>query len=81
MATKRSLKKIPLGTSSLNSHIDSRKRYRVRIDGKWYEGGFSKAWFGWSFDGYRGTGMQLNLIEEVYEIVPPGARKPGPPRR
>lgn len=66
----RTLKKIPVGTSSESSHIDSRKRYRVRIEGRWYEGSFSKQWFGWSFDGTGSSGVQLNLIDEVYEIVP-----------
>jgi hypothetical protein len=66
---KTRLKKIPLGTSSENSHIRTRKRYRVQIDGKWYEGTFSRQWFGWQFDNYGTSGMQLNLIDKVYEIV------------
>jgi hypothetical protein len=72
------LKKIPVGATSTSALIDSRKRYRVRIDGKWYEGSFSKQWFGWQFDNYGNSGIQLNLIEEVYEIVRP---KTGRPRR
>jgi hypothetical protein len=63
------LKKIPVGSSSESSHIDSRKKYRVKIEGKWYEGSFSKQWFGWQFDGYGSSGMQLNMIDQVYEIV------------
>ena len=73
------LKKIPVGTSSDSRHIDSRKRYRVKIQGEWYEGCFSKQWFGWKFEDYGASGLQLNLIDEVYEIVPPprfGAMKP-----
>ena len=80
----RTLRKIPVGSSSESSHIDSRKRYRVKIEGRWYEGSFSKQWFGWRFDGYGSSGMQLNLIEQVYEIVPPDRAKgakpaPAPP--
>lgn len=67
---KGSLKKIPVGSSSESSHIDSRKRYRVKIEGRWYEGSFSKQWFGWRFDGYGTSGIQLNLVDQVYEIVP-----------
>ena len=67
----QSLKKIPVGETSTSSLIDSRKRYRVRIDGSWYEGSFSKQWFGWRFDNYGTSGIQLNLIDEVYQIVPP----------
>ena len=64
----RQLKKIPVGSSSESSHIDSRRMYRVRIERKWYEGAFSKQWFGWRFDGYGSSGMALNLIEQVYEV-------------
>jgi len=67
----RKLKKIPVGATSTSPHIDSRKRYRVKIDGSWYEGSFSKQWFGWLFEGYGSSGIQLNLIDAVYEIVPP----------
>jgi hypothetical protein len=68
---KRRLKRIPVGTSSESSHIDSRKRYRVKIEGRWYEGSFSKQWFGWKFEGYGSSGCQLNLVDEVYEILKP----------
>lgn len=74
MANAR-LKKIPVGSSNESGQIDSRKRYRVQIDGQWYEGSFSKQWFGWKFDGYGSSGMQLNLIDQVYEIVPPDKKK------
>ena len=75
----RRLKKIPVGTSSESSHLSPRKNYRVKIQGQWYEGRFSKEWFGWKFDNYGSAGMQLNLIDEVFEIqVPPPGR---PPRR
>ena len=70
---ERKLKRIPVGSSSESSHISSRKGYRVKIDGSWFEGRFSKQWFGWQFDG-GGRGIQLNLIDEVYEIVE--VRKP-----
>ena len=67
--TETKLKKIPVGSSSESSHIDSRKKYRVKIEGKWYEGSFTKQWFGWQFEGYGNSGMQLNMIDQVYEIV------------
>ena len=70
-----SLRKIRVGSSSQSSEIHSMKRYRVRIDGRWYEGSFSKQWFGWNFDGYGASGIQLNLIDEVFEIVPAGKKK------
>jgi hypothetical protein len=77
---KRKLKKIPVGTSSESSHINPRRRYRVQIDGKWFEGVFTKRWFGWCFEGPGTSGVQLNLIDQVYEIVEESAKKkPGPP--
>lgn len=75
------LKKIPVGSSSESSNIDSRKKYRVKIEGSWYEGSFSKQWFGWRFDGYGSTGIQLNLIDQVYEIQTGDPKKPKPKGR
>jgi hypothetical protein len=71
---KPSLKRIPVGSSSTSSMIDPRKRYRVRIEDRWYEGTFSKQWFGWNFEDYGSSGIQLNLIDEVFEIVPVHAK-------
>jgi len=48
-----------------------------RVSGQWYEGQFSKQCFGWRFDGI-GQGIQLNLIDEVYEIESPTRTKPKP---
>jgi hypothetical protein len=64
----RKLRCVRVGTSSQSGDIHQRRRYRVKIDGEWYEGQFSKQWFGWQFDGYR-NGIQLNLLDEVFEIV------------
>ncbi len=75
MAEPQKLKRIPVTGSSESSHIQPRKRYRVQVDGQWYEGQFSKQWFGWRFDGI-GQGIQLNLIDEVYEIESPPRIKP-----
>ena len=68
---KVKLKKIRVGSSCQSNEITYRRRYRVKIDGEWYEGFFSKQWFGWQFDNYGSSGKQLNLIDEVYEIVSP----------
>jgi hypothetical protein len=66
---KTVLKKIKIGSTSESNDISYRKRYRVKIDDAWYEGIFLKQWFGWNFDNYGNSGIQLNLIDEVYEIV------------
>jgi len=73
----RGLRRVQVGASSQSGHINARRRYRVKIDGEWYEGQFSRQWFGWQFDGYQ-NGIQLNLIDEVFEIVQ--TPKPGGPR-
>ena len=74
---KPKLRKIPVGSSSQSSAITARKLYRVKIDGSWYEGRFSKQSFGWNFENYGTSGMQLNLIDTVYEIqLPPPKRRP-----
>jgi hypothetical protein len=75
----RTLKRIKIGGSSESTLISTRKMYRVKIDGKWHEGRFSMKWFGWLFEG-DDSEIQLNLIDEVYEIVSPPARK-GRPKR
>ena len=69
------LKRIVVGSSSENSHIHPRNRYRVRIGREWHEGGFSKRWFGWNFDAFGTSGIQLNLIDEIFEISRPSVRK------
>lgn len=67
MPKSTKLKKIAVTGSSNSPLITTRKRYKVKIDGEWYEGVFSKQWFGWQFDGIT-PGVQLNLLDEVYEI-------------
>ncbi len=73
---KRRLKKTPVGTSCQSGAITARKTYRVKIDGRWYEGRVTKESFGWNFDNYGSSGMQLNLIDAVYEIQKPSPRRP-----
>lgn len=66
---KYKLKKIKVGGKSESNEISDRKHYRVKIDGEWYEGSFAKRWFGWEFENAQ-IKMQLNLIDEVYELAP-----------
>ncbi len=75
-----SLKKIRVGSSCQSGEIRSQKRYRVKIDGQWYEGFFSKQSFGWNFDGYGSSGMQLNLIDAVYELPSPQRKRGRKPK-
>lgn len=77
----KELKRIPVGSSSQSPHISPRKRYRVKIDGQWFEGYFSKQSFGWNFVDYRSYGMQLNLIDAVYELPSPKPKRGRKPKR
>jgi hypothetical protein len=75
------LKRIIVGSSSESSHISAQREYKVRIGPRWYEGRFSKRWFGWLFENFGDTGMQLNLIDEIFEIprtVGRKVRRPSP---
>jgi len=65
------LKRIVVGSSSESPNISAQRRYRVRIDRGWYEGIFTKKWFGWNFEAFGPSGMQLNLIDEVFELPRP----------
>jgi len=71
----KSPKRILVGSSSESGKISSHHQYRVRIGKEWYEGAFSKRWFGWNFDGIEPSGMQLNLIDEVFELPQAKSRK------
>jgi hypothetical protein len=77
------LKRIVVGSSSENSSINPHRKYRVRIGPRWYEGSFAKRWFGWLFLEFGETGMQLNLIDEVFEmprvVLVRAPAKPAPP--
>jgi CheY-like chemotaxis protein len=68
------LKRIVVGSCSESSQISAQKTYKVRIGPRWYEGRFSKRWFGWLFEDFGDTGMQLNLIDEVFEVAELGLK-------
>jgi len=74
-ATKNGMKRIIVGSSSESTQISARRKYSVRIGPQWYEGSFSKRWFGWHFDNFGDTGMQLNLIDEVFEVTKGSPKK------
>jgi len=74
-AAENDLKRIVVGSSSESTQISAHRKYRVRIDSRWYEGSFSKRWFGWLFVDFGDTGMQLNLIDEVFELKKEMTRK------
>jgi len=57
-------------TSSNDTRISHRKYYLVRIGGHWFAGKFSKQWYGWNFNNWGTSGIQLDMIEgPLFEIV------------
>ena len=62
------LKRIIVGSSSETSNISAHRQYRVRIGREWREGVFTKQWFGWNFESFGPSGMQFNLLDEVFEL-------------
>jgi len=50
------------GGCGLSDHpdISSKKTYLVKIDGKFFLGKFSRQWYGWNFDDWGTSGIQLD---------------------
>lgn len=59
-----------IGTQRTSGSKDDRivegAQYLAKIHNKWYLGTFSEQWYGWSFNGWGYTGIQLDLIEDLY---------------
>jgi len=56
--------------SSKDDRFNEDSQYLVKIHGWWYAGQFSEVWYGWSFDNWGMSGMQLNSIDgPIYEII------------
>lgn len=62
------LKSIRLDGTCHNKAITGKKRYLAYVSGDWYLGRFHKEWYGWNFDGWGGTGIQLDALDKVYEV-------------
>jgi hypothetical protein len=41
--------------------INGRRSYLAKIGGFYYAGKFERVWFGWTFDGWNGTPLQLDM--------------------
>jgi len=56
--------------SSKDDRFNQDSQYLVKINDFWYAGQFSEVWYGWSFDNWGMSGMQLNSIDgPIYEII------------
>jgi len=55
--------------SSEDDRIDPDKWYLAYNDGCYAAGYFSEQHYGWSFSGFYDAGIQLDMIEKLWEIV------------
>lgn len=67
------LKKVDLSRMQGCNHdgIDAKSSYLVKVYGDWCAGKFSKQWYGWNFDNWGTSGIQLDSsgITAVYKIT------------
>jgi hypothetical protein len=60
------------GTQRLGGSKDERitadAHYFAKIHEVWHFGTFSLQWYGWSFDNWGTSGIQLDSIEDLYEV-------------
>jgi hypothetical protein len=64
------LKKIGLNGSNTNDVIvPFEKQYLVNVCGRWRAGTFDRQWFGLNFTNYGSEGIELEALDEVYEIA------------
>jgi hypothetical protein len=64
------LKKIELNGSNTNDAIvPFDTQYLVRVCGRWRAGTFAQQWHGLTFVNYGSGGIELEAIDEVYEIT------------
>ena len=64
------LKRIDLNGSNTNDAIVAfDTQYLVRVCGRWRAGTFVQQWYGLSFANYGSDGIELEAIDEVYEIT------------
>jgi hypothetical protein len=64
------LKKIRLNGSNTNDTIvPFEKQYLVNVCGRWRAGTFDSQWFGLNFTNYGSEGIELEALDEVYEIA------------
>lgn len=64
------LKHIELnGTNTNDGIVPYEAQYLVRVYGRWRAGTFDRQWYGLNFTKYGSEGLELEAIDEVYEIA------------
>lgn len=60
------------GTSANDAIVPYEGQYLVKVCGRWRAGTFDRQWYGLNFTNYGSEGIELEAIDEVYEIVDAG---------
>jgi hypothetical protein len=64
------LRKIELnGTNANDAIVPYDAQYLVKVCGRWRAGIFDRQWFGLNFSNYGSSGIELEAIDEVYEVT------------
>ena len=64
------LKRIGLnGTNANDAIVPYEAQYLVRVHGRWRAGTFDCQWYGLNFTNYGSEGIELEAIDDVYEIT------------
>ena len=64
------LKHIELnGTNTNDAIVPYDGQYLVRVYGRWRAGSFDRQWYGLNFTHYGPEGIELEAIDDVYEIT------------
>ncbi len=53
---------------SHDERINSQRHYLAKVHGRWHLGMFTKVWYGWNFSEWGTSGIQLDSIEDLYEV-------------
>jgi len=57
------------GTNANDAIVPYEGQYLVKVCGRWRAGTFDRQWYGLNFTNYGSEGIELEAIDEVYEIV------------
>ena len=64
------LKQVDLnGTNANDAIVPYEVEYLVSVCGRWRAGTFDRQWYGLNFTNYGSEGIELEAIDEVYEIA------------
>lgn len=57
------------GTNTNDAIVPYEVEYLIKVHGRWRAGTFDRQWYGLNFVNYGSEGIELEAIDEVYEII------------